>query len=116
MATSSASAPLDALADRDATTVPRLVAPLVALNLADAAFTIGWIELGLAQEANPMMAYLLELHPLSFLVTKMGLVVLALFLLLKRAEHRLAQVGAAMLFVVYVALFHYHLHAMSLWM
>lgn len=96
-------------------TVPsvRLVVPLFALNLADAVFTVGWIELRLAHEANPLMAQPLGLGVPTFLVVKLGLVLLGLYLLYRRVEQRLAQVGLGSLFLVYASLLCYHLWAMQ---
>lgn len=95
-------------------TVPsvRLVAPLFALNFADAVFTLGWIELRLAREANPLMEQTLGLGGPTFLIVKLGLVALGLYLLYRRAEQRMAQWGLGLLFLVYAALLCYHLTAM----
>ncbi len=91
----------------------RLVVPLFALNVADAVFTVGWIELRLAREANPFMAQPLGLGVPTFLAVKLGLVLLGLYLLYRRVEQRMAQVGLEILFLLYAALLCYHLTAMQ---
>ncbi|MCK6502039.1 DUF5658 family protein [Myxococcota bacterium] len=91
--------------------VTGLILPILALNLADALFTLGWIDAGLASEGNPLMATLIALHPSTFAVTKLGLVGLGLALLHRRRRRRVAQVAAALAFVVYVGILCFHLQA-----
>ncbi len=54
---------------------------MLVLNLFDALATLGWIELGLATEANPVMAGALEGGPAAFILSKVALVTLAVGLL-----------------------------------
>lgn len=91
--------------------VTGLILPILALNLADALFTLGWIDAGLATEGNPVMATLIALHPVSFTVTKLGLVGLGLALLHRRRRRLFAQAAAALAFVVYVGILCFHLQA-----
>lgn len=91
--------------------VTGLLLPILALNLADALFTLGWIDAGLATEGNPLMAAMIALHPISFAVTKLGLVGLGLTLLHRRRRRLSAQVSTALVFAVYVGILCFHLQA-----
>jgi hypothetical protein len=76
---------------------------LVVLNLADALFTLGWVETGLATEANPVMAGALNLGPGLFIASKVALVGLAAAMLYRnrdRAVARLALVPVAVLYAL----------------
>jgi len=92
--------------------VRALALPVVALNLADAVFTIGWVKTGMAVEANPLMANLLSLNPAVFIVTKLGLVVLGLALLDRNRESQAAEIAAVALFLMYYLLLLFHIDAM----
>jgi hypothetical protein len=91
--------------------VTGLILPILALNLADAVFTLGWIDVGLATEGNPVMAAMLSLHPLTFVATKLGLVGLGLALLHRQRRNPTAQLAATFAFFVYVGILCYHLTA-----
>jgi hypothetical protein len=74
---------------------------LLVLNLADALFTLAWVQSGLASEANPVMAGAIDLGPAIFILSKIGLVSLAVLLLWRnrtRLSARLALVPLAMLY------------------
>lgn len=74
---------------------------LVVLNLADALFTLGWVEAGLATEANPVMAGALNLGPGLFILSKVLLVGFAAILLYRNrgtAAARFALVPVALLY------------------
>ena len=66
---------------------------LLALNVVDALFTLQWIQLALATEANPVMRWALERGPLHFLVAKCALVVGGAAVLWCHRERWLARVG-----------------------
>ena len=68
-----------------------LLAFIFIANFSDAYFTQKWIELKLAKELNPVMAYLLEEGPGLFVFVKMIIVSLALFILYLRRHSKLAQ-------------------------
>jgi hypothetical protein len=96
-----------------------LVAALVlVLNLADAVFTLVYVRLGLASEANPFMKTALGSGPVAFMALKLGLVSLCVLLLQRLRERQLAVraadvalVGSA---VAYATLLLYHLSAVGL--
>jgi len=50
------------------------------LNYADAIFTIAWVQMGVAEEANPLMAEVID-RPALFLLTKLSMVTLGCILL-----------------------------------
>ena len=51
-----------------------LLSFLIALNVFDAIMTLIWTHYSIAEEANPLMLYLLEIHPVLFLFIKISLV------------------------------------------
>lgn len=89
--------------------VRRLIPGLLALNVADAVFTAGFVSLGLATEANPLLAPLLEGGVGDFVACKLALVGLGLALLWRHAGLRLAQLGTTALFTGYTVLLIVHL-------
>lgn len=81
-----------------------IVKVILVLNLLDAVFTLAWVWLGLAREANPLLRELVHEHPVAFVGVKTGLVGLA-SLLLWRLRHRpLAVVAIFVAFLAYYAL------------
>jgi hypothetical protein len=86
-----------------------LIGILFMLNAIDAVATVTWISAGLATEANPLMAPLIELHPAVFVATKLTLVGLCSYLLWQHREHRFSLVATIGLVSVYYALIAYHL-------
>lgn len=69
------------------------LAALLVLNLFDAVFTLGWVESGLATEANPVMAGALELGPGLFILSKIALVGFASLLLYRNKESGMARLA-----------------------
>lgn len=82
----------------------------VLLSVADALFTLVWIGLGVAHEANPLMAELLMVGPAAFFVGKMALVMLGAAVLWRYRERRLAAVGAFGALAAYYALLVFHFY------
>jgi hypothetical protein len=64
-----------------------LASLVIVLNLLDAIWTLTFVEAGIAEEANPLMASALGHGPLSFMIAKLTLVSLCV-LLLWRLRHR----------------------------
>lgn len=82
---------------------------LLFLNLLDSCFTLTWIQLGHAEEANWVMrAILVTGGPLLFAFAKMALVGTGSVVLAKLRRHGLARVGLAVMTVVYVGIVAYH--------
>lgn len=74
---------------------------ILVLNLLDALFTLGWIESGLASEANPLMAMAIEHGAGPFLLSKVALVGFASLLLWRQRQEltaRLALIPLGMLY------------------
>jgi hypothetical protein len=85
-----------------------IVKVTLVLNLVDAVFTLAWVGLGLASEANPFLAELVTAHPILFVSTKLGLVGLG-SLLLWRLRHRpLAVIAMFVAFLVYYGILLMH--------
>ena len=74
------------------TPIKLMVAFIMIANLADAGFTLYWVETGLATEWNPVMRYVLN-WPEVFVLTKVALVTLGVLLLWLQRRQPLAFVG-----------------------
>jgi hypothetical protein len=81
---------------------------LVVLNLYDAICTFIWVTSGLAKEANPLMATLLDLSPFCFMLAKMILVNFGIWLIWQNQQHVFAKFTIIPTFALYalVALKH----------
>ena len=86
-------------------------AALLILNLLDAIFTLGYLQLGAAEEANPFMEVLTSNGPIGFMVVKLGLVSLCVTLLWRLQHHRAAMTGIFALAGGYTVLVAYHISA-----
>ena len=86
-----------------------VVKVVLVLNLLDAIFTTYWVGAGLAREANPLMADLIERSPVLFVLCKTSLVALGSLFLWWRRNHRFAVVGIFGIFVVYYGILLFHL-------
>jgi len=90
-----------------------VVASILVMNLIDAAFTIGWTSAGLATEANPLLDHVLARSPVLFMVAKLALVSLGIFLLFRLRKRRLAIAGLFACGCVYISLLVYHVSRLS---
>ena len=88
-------------------------AALLVLNLLDAMFTIGFIQLGAAEEANPLMALPMADGPLAFMLIKLSLVSLGVTLLWRLQRHRGAVIALCSGATVYAALVAYHISSVQ---
>ena len=91
--------------------IVRLVYILTIFILIDLTATIYWVANGLGHEANPIMAFFLELSPLLFVIAKLGLSAVGIWILFyfrKRFTHTIFKILLA-LNLVYIAVFVYHL-------
>lgn len=86
-----------------------LIGAIFVLNAIDAVATVTWVSAGMAYEANPLMAQLLEVHPVVFVATKLTLVGLCVYLLWRHCDRTLSVVATIALFGLYYALIVYHL-------
>ena len=89
-----------------------LATAILLFNVSDAAFTIAWTTAGCADEANPLMVNVLATSPTLFMIAKLALVSLGLYLLSRQQRQRLAIAGVVACGCVYAILFAYHLSAL----
>ena len=85
-----------------------LLVLILVLNLMDAFFTLQWVQRG-GTEANPFMAYMLELGDGFFLAQKCFVVGIWLIILTAHKNFRLAQVGLYSLAGIYTILLAGHI-------
>ena len=86
-----------------------VVLAVVVLNLLDAVFTLWWVELGIATEANVLLCGILDSSAVAFMAVKLALVSLGVLLLWRERERRLAVIGLVVCMAAYNALLIYHL-------
>ena len=80
---------------------------LCLLNYVDAMFTLLWVHLGIASEANPLMETLVN-NPPKFVLVKVLLVTLGCVLLHRFRAHRSAQIASRVGFAVYAIILLIH--------
>jgi len=90
-----------------------IVQCVLVLNLVDAVLTLFWVGGGLAREANPFIAELVEEHPVGFVAMKTALVAGGSWLLWERREHPYAVVAIFAGFVAYYAVLVHHVQYAS---
>lgn len=91
--------------------IVRLVYILAIFILIDLTATLFWIANDLGHEANPIMAFFLHLSPLLFVVAKLGLSAVGIWILFyfrKRFTQTIFRILLG-LNLVYIAIFVYHL-------
>jgi hypothetical protein len=86
-----------------------IVVLVTVLNVADAVFTVAWVGAGRATELNPLMRWLVEDHPVAFVVLKTALVLLATVLLWRYRQRPLAVIGLFAAFILYYWITVHHL-------
>jgi hypothetical protein len=77
-------------------------------NLVDGLCTLLLLQLDLAREVNPLLAWVYALSPVSFMVTKLGLVQSGLLMLWLHRHLRAAQVGLHVGALTYAGIVAYH--------
>lgn len=82
---------------------------VLALNIVDVWCTVLWVRMGIASEANPLLAPLLEHSDWSFITVKMGVVCAGLGFLWQHRDIALVRIGLAVCTAVYASLALYHL-------
>ena len=92
--------------------VLRAAMAIVVLNFLDAAFTLAWTAGGMADEANPLMLEVLGRSPVLFMIAKLTLVSLGVFLLFRLRRRRLALAGMLACGCVYIGVLAYHVSAL----
>jgi hypothetical protein len=91
------------------------VAPALILvgNLLDAVFTFTLLQLRVAGEANPFMAWAYDQSPLSFMTLKLGCVQLGLLVLWRLRHIPAAAFAMRVAAGIYAVIVGYHLHVMA---
>ncbi|MCB1859185.1 MAG: hypothetical protein KDI63_12970 [Gammaproteobacteria bacterium] len=89
------------------------VALLIIFNAIDGAFTIFWVDSGKMREANPLMDYLINTHPVLFMSVKLLLVGLGTWLLWQFKKRPAAVISIFICFAVYFSILIYHLDVMN---
>lgn len=82
-------------------------------NFLDAILTITVVSLGLAAEANPLMAAALAQGPFVFSVVKFGAGTTSAWILWRHREQKLALVGIALVFLVYFGVMMHQLQSVQ---
>jgi len=86
-----------------------IVKTLLILNLLDALFTLYWVRSGHAEEANQLLAELVEQHAVLFVLVKTTLVCGGSWLLWHKRDHGFAVVSIFVVFVAYYSVLLMHL-------
>ncbi|MCC7386193.1 MAG: hypothetical protein IT384_30400 [Deltaproteobacteria bacterium] len=92
----------------------RIIYAILILNVFDAFLTLYWVSTRQAIEWNPLMASLIEAHPVLFVLVKCTLVSLGSFLLWRHRKRPLAVISVFGAFLAYYWLLLYHLNAAQL--
>jgi len=90
-----------------------IVVGVLFLNVLDAAFTLHWVNSGLAEEANPLLSEIAQSHPIFFMSVKLGLVSLGSWLLWSRRHRPLAVIAIFLAFIVYYCVVLYHVEFLA---
>ena len=91
--------------------IVRLVYILAIFILIDLTATLFWISNDLATEANPIMDFFLEVSPLLFVIAKLGLSAVGIWILYYFRKTFKETIFRILLFLnlIYIAIFVYHL-------
>jgi hypothetical protein len=81
---------------------------LLFLNLVDGLFTLAFLQLGIAEEANPIMRLAYEASPLGFMAVKLGLVNAGVLVLALHGAARLARVALKAATFLYAVIVVWH--------
>ncbi|HLT31753.1 MAG TPA: DUF5658 family protein [Myxococcaceae bacterium] len=82
---------------------------ILVFNLLDGLFTLSFLQLGMAEEANPIMRAAYESSPLSFMAFKIGAVHLGVWVLCLHEELRIARYALRFGATLYAGIVLYHL-------
>ena len=81
---------------------------LFSLNFLDALLTIVWVRNGAAEEANALMAVMLEMGDLPFLFTKLAIGMFAAVVFLIGGQTSFARYGISFAIAIYLSLIGIH--------
>ncbi len=94
-------------------TIFTMVKTILVLNLIDAVLTMYWVRNGLAHEMNPLLAESVHNFPILFVMVKLSLVSLGVYVLWNNRSNRLALAAIFVALVAYFGLFLYHISYIS---
>lgn len=100
---------IDALRRSGAFELTAPAAVLLVLNLLDGLFTTAYLQLGLAEEANPLMRMAWEVSPLAFMAVKLAVVSAGLMVLCAHRGTKLADVALKLAVALYAVILVWHL-------
>jgi len=86
---------------------------IVVSNLIDAIATAVWVNMGLATEFNPLMAGILDSGPGKFILIKMILINLCVYLLWRFKDKSLSKWLVTPVFLIYTYILLIHLYILS---
>lgn len=81
---------------------------LIVMNGLDGLLTLVWVATDRAVEANPLMAILLDIHPVLFMASKCALVSFGALLLWRHREHTLSVISLTAACVAYWMVLTHH--------
>jgi hypothetical protein len=81
---------------------------LFGLNLLDALLTLIWVQNGLAEEGNALMAHVLAFGSGLFLFVKIAIGILTLLVFYRWSSLRITQIGVSLALGVYLFLMGVH--------
>ena len=87
----------------------RAILPLILLILVDTMATIHWYSAYGIEEANPLMAFLLDHDIIYFFMVKMAVSLVGIAIIHKFYNKLLSKIGLFVLYLAYVSVFFIHL-------
>lgn len=87
----------------------RAILPLILLILVDTMATIHWYSVYGIEEANPLMAFLLDHDIIYFFMVKMAVSLAGIAIIHKFYNKLLSKIGLFVLYLAYVSVFFIHL-------
>ena len=99
-------------------TLKTLLILLFVFNLTDATTTAIMVSQDLAIELNPLMDYLLDIHPLCFVAVKLliGTILVVYMWLSRKVDYKKVLIAAWICAVLYTLLFFYQVIAISIFL
>ncbi len=90
----------------------QLIILIILMNVIDGIFTIYWVWMQMAEEANPIMKMFLQYSPIVFMAVKVFLVNIGAWILWKYHHRVLSIICIVIAFLCYLAIILYHLQFM----
>lgn len=93
-----------------------MLAFVLVFNILDGAATIFVVGIEKAYEANPIMAFLLNIHPIVFMIGKLFLVSTGVLLMWKHRSFFVSKFGIVLIFLVYYGLMIMHIESVKIFL